>query len=486
MGLFDAFQFDPSSFDGGGLLANLRQQLQSSNQPSPLDQAQWPAGPQGNYGQTQNVGVGNYQMPVFGSAPQQEQAAIPQAAQPAQYAPQQQATPAPQQQTQPSFLGPQAPGLGDKVSAGFSGFGAGGKTGGLVGALTGALSGFSSGQSSDPRVIAQQNLKAQYDSLVPTLGPQKAMLAVLNPEAGKTLLQEALTNKEKYQQTGEDGLGRKTYGFVNEREQTVNGKPISQQPQDMGGGLGNMDLTGGDYLASLPKAQANTVQMMVEGKIPPPSSFALSKPYWQNMLAAAKNYDPTFDATNWSGRVAGVKDFSAGKSSEMVRSANQTLHHVGALIDSMDNLGNKDYPLWNRAGNAIQEATGSGAQGAFRTNAHAVAEELAKVFKGANLSDAEIHAWEKNLHENMSPEQQKTQVVKLNELLTGSLHALEEKRTNSMGPLAAEKAGPLLKDEAQRVLERMNKWASNNGSASTGAATGSNPNIDALLKKYGH
>jgi hypothetical protein len=135
----------------------------------------------------------------------------------------------------------------------------------------------------------------------------------------------------------------------------------------------------------------------------------------------------------------------------------------------MDALKNGDYPLFNRIGNAAAEATGSGAQGSFRTNAHAVAEELSKVFKGSNLSDAEIHAWEQNLHENMSPEQQRTQVAKLGELLRGSLSALEEKRLNSIGPVAVEKQGPLIKEEGQRVLERIEKWTRKNGAADTAA-----------------
>lgn len=232
-----------------------------------------------------------------------------------------------------------------------------------------------------------------------------------------------------------------------------------------------MDLTGADYLSTLPKAQANTVQMMVEGKLAPPSSFALSKPYWQNMISAAKNYDPSFDATQWSGRVAGVKDFSAGKSSEMVRSANQTLHHTGQLLNSMDALNNGSYPLINKIGNAATEATGGGAPGAFRTNAHAVAEELSKVFKGNNLSDTEIKSWEQNLNENMSPEQQRTQVAKLRDLLQGSLQALEEKRQNSIGPIAADKQGPLIKPEGQAVLKRIQDWISKG----TGAAQGTAP-----------
>jgi hypothetical protein len=128
------------------------------------------------------------------------------------------------------------------------------------------------------------------------------------------------------------------------------------------------------------------------------------------------------------------------------------------LLASAEDLHNGDYPLLNRAGNAYAEQTGSGTQGAFRTNAHAVAEELSKVFKGSNLSDAEIHSWEANLHENMSPAQQRAQIGKLRDLLQGSLQALEEKRTNSIGPIAADKQGPLIKEEGQRVLGLLDRW----------------------------
>src|SRR6202034_2763228 len=96
------------------------------------------------------------------------------------------------------------------------------------------------------------------------------------------------------------------------------------------GGLGDMSKSGPAYLATIPAQQRGIVQAMIEGRQPPPSSFALAKPYWQNMIAAAQNVDPTFDAAGWSGRVAGVKDFASGKSAEMVRSANQTLQHVNA------------------------------------------------------------------------------------------------------------------------------------------------------------
>jgi len=454
MALFDGY-FDPSAVQGGGggMIDRLLSQLQIQQQVQPSQGFQdQPTGTPEN-----PVAVGDYQMPRIGGgfdapAPQPDPAAIPQNAQPAQYQ-------IPQAQPAPTLGPAPTPGGFGGAMRGFTANMQGGPLGMLAGGIAGAMG---MGQGT-PEANARSVLMQQYQSLIPVLGEQKARLAVLNPDAQKILLNEALTNKQKYV-TIKDAMGAEHPAFVNEIDQTINGKPLAQfsQPGGTNGGLGNPELTGAEYLATLPKAQANTVQMMVEGKMPPPSSFALSKPYWQNMIAAAKNYDPTFDGSLWSGRVAGVKDFSAGKSSEMVRSANQTMHHVGALIDSMDNLGNGDYPILNKVGNYVAEQKGSGAQGAFRTNAHAVAEELSKVFKGSNLSDAEIHAWEQNLNQDMSPEQQRTQVAKLNELLKGSLHALEEKRLNSMGPVAAEKAGPLLKPDAQLVLDKMEQWIKKN------------------------
>lgn len=82
--------FDPANFRGGlggllDMLPALQTQLKpggfptaqpqagvTANQPSPLDDAQWPAGPKNYYGQDRNVTVGNYEMPQFGSGPKSD------------------------------------------------------------------------------------------------------------------------------------------------------------------------------------------------------------------------------------------------------------------------------------------------------------------------------------------------------------------------------------------------------------------------------
>ncbi len=176
MGLFDNFQFDPQSFDSGGLLAQLRTQLQG-NQPSPLDNAQWPAGPVGNYGQTQNVAVGDYQMPQFGQAPQPDPAAIPQNAQAVQYMPQQQQQ-APQQET---------PGFGDRIGAGLSGFV---NAGGPLQAIGNLVSGVATGTTPENQTVKALVARGLDPATAQTVARDPSLLRSVIPQlmgtAGQT------------------------------------------------------------------------------------------------------------------------------------------------------------------------------------------------------------------------------------------------------------------------------------------------------------
>jgi hypothetical protein len=221
-----------------------------------------------------------------------------------------------------------------------------------------------------------------------------------------------------------------------------------------------MNLTGKEYLASIPVAQRGTVQGMVEGTIAPPSSFALSKPYWQNMIAAAKNVDPTFDSASWSGRVAGMKSFKSGSDAGTVRSANQVLGHISDLTDKADELHNSDYSTWNRVKNTWESQTGADAPNNWMTQAHAVADEMSTFMKGAGRSsDTEIKQWAESLSPNMSPQQQRGAIKTLMGIYDHALQALEDKRTGAIGSVAAEKLGPLVTQAGQRAMDKVNKWA---------------------------
>lgn len=303
--------FDPSNYGGSqsGLLDFLRSpqwQYQTPDAPQRIQ-----VGPQ----QADPIAVGGYQMPRIGAAATFDPAQVNLAGNSAPVEGQlppavanAQAGPSPQSpQEQPQQLPPALGGnqIGGNFGAGLQNFI--NTPGGLLQKTLGAGIGASTGQRTDPAGMQQQNLKAQYDSLLPILGPQKALLAVMNPEAGKTLLTEALTNKEKYTQTGEDAFGNKQYGFVNEREQTINGQPINAGSQGatssfLAPGVKQVDssLQGPEYLNQFsPEIQAS-VKDYIAGRSMPTGNAR--KGFTQAVKMIAQKYgsdigEPADDAT---------------------------------------------------------------------------------------------------------------------------------------------------------------------------------------------
>jgi len=194
MGLFDSY-FDPQQFqDSGGLLGRLlslqqtqgryqpdgdfNSQSAAGGQPSSTPQASVSASPQPaapalaaalsnpqtpDYGQTQNVAVGNYQMPLFGGTD------VAQASQ-------------------------QPPDLGDRLSAGFQSW-AHTPLGNPFAALANGIAGLGSGQRTDPAADGSQDLNSKYQALRPILGDHNAMLAIVHPDVGKTLITQALAGQ---------------------------------------------------------------------------------------------------------------------------------------------------------------------------------------------------------------------------------------------------------------------------------------------------
>lgn len=286
MGLFDALQFDPASYNQSGLLSRLKTLIdeqkfnpiapaqagapQYDTMGNPLGYQSEPTNPFGPV--PTNIDPSKFQTPqgpftsgVAGvpfAGPLNMASVAPQ---PAPDQPQQQAaapgmpldiTPKLSAEAQTDFSAQsRSPVALDTQGGGTSPFGGGGffdnlnagvqnlaNSSGPLPGLFNMASGFATGKRTDPAGIQQQNLKAQYDALVPMLGPQKAMLAVLNPEAGKTLIAQALEKKQySFQKLDNDTVVRQdpmtgkvdvAYGNP-DRADTItgpDGKPIPIPP----------------------------------------------------------------------------------------------------------------------------------------------------------------------------------------------------------------------------------------------------------------
>lgn len=428
-------------------------------------------------------GQNGYQMPQFGTPSDYS----PQTAQTAQ-------SPStdisaqsrqPDQSVQPAFLQPPTQGSFGGAFRGMAANAAAGPLGMLMGAIGGAA-GMGRG---NPQDIAQQNLSAQYHALRQSLeangdskqdAASKAMLAVMNPEAGKTILPELFTQKAELKLIN-DGFGGQRPAVWNPIDKTLNGKPVEEfnksggasNSQDVFDNISRAKAAGAtpEQLYQLaPPQLRDGVQAMIEGRGIPTNLSARGDARNQAIMLAHA-IDPTFNESEIPGRVKGYSDFyGGGKSSEGLRKINQSALHFGELVtDKMPNLPGTPIPAVNAVANVVNtQLLGKGTAGNFVVNAHALADELSTMFKGAGISDAEIRAWESNLSPNMSDEQQRGMAKTLLGLYRDGVTGWEKKRMESVGPVVSAQKGPLLGPEAEAALQKVDAFANNRPAKPTG------------------
>jgi hypothetical protein len=276
-------------------------------------------------------------------------------------------------------------------------------------------------------------------------------------------------DKSKVVQTGEDGLGQKQFGIFNPSDGSI--KPITPPGGgSAGGGLGDMTKTGAEYLATVPAQQRGVLQGMVNGTIQPPSSFAASKPYWQSMLAAAKNLDPNFDANTWASRHKMSTDIaSSGNSSigGILANGKSSFSHLADLSESMAGLGNAshDYPgggaaayAQNYVGNKVLAGSDTRAKiKAINDNLGHYGQESTKFYSGTGGGAEErMNALKEMNPETTSSAEMASYVEKEKALMLERLREKERNIRDVMGEDYLQKH-PVMTSEFQTTIDKIDK-----------------------------
>lgn len=218
-----------------------------------------------------------------------------------------------------------------------------------------------------------------------------------------------------------------------QRAPTGKWEKVADDGQTAAGPAGDFSKTGDDYLKTLPNAQALQVKALAEGRMAFPSGFALRSPYWQTMLQAVGQYDPSFDAVNYNARSKTRNDFTSGKAAGDIKALNTAIGHIGQLDQAINNLGNNRFPLNNAIANWIGNQTGDPRVKQFETDRNAVVAETVRVFRGGVGSAADIKEWTEKLNAADSPEQLHGVVSELAGLLDSRLQAVGDQYNKGMG-----------------------------------------------------
>jgi hypothetical protein len=188
-------------------------------------------------------------------------------------------------------------------------------------------------------------------------------------------------------------------------------------------------------LSSVDPGTQAVIKQLVDYKYQLPSGIALSKPYWQNVLQRAAQYDPSFDATQYNTRLGLRKDFTSGKSAQSINALNTVIGHLDTLQESgekMNNFGGIATPL-NGPVNAIESAFGDPRKNRFELSKQAVADELTRAWRQAGGTEADIAGWSQRFSSSNSPSQLHAAVQQAKTLLASKLASLKAQYETGMG-----------------------------------------------------
>jgi hypothetical protein len=194
---------------------------------------------------------------------------------------------------------------------------------------------------------------------------------------------------------------------------------------------GQPGQTGDAYLATLPPATAATVKAIGEGREAPPAAANRSKEA-QAILGALNQSYPGYDATKFPTYAATRKAFTSGPIGTAINSFNTAITHLNALESHLPD--NTALPAANAVQNWWRSATGSAALQPFRADATAVANEVAKAYKGGVISEGEFNHMNRLLDENASPAQLKANIAEFRNLLNGKLESYRKQWESAMPP----------------------------------------------------
>lgn len=223
--------------------------------------------------------------------------------------------------------------------------------------------------------------------------------------------------------------------------------------------------TGPVTAESVPARMRGQVQAISEYRSPMPA-MGRNNPFSQELAYWVHQVNPSYDGTQFQARNKTQSAFASGKEAQNITSINTAIGHLGSLYDSAGQLGNTSFRGYNSFGNWLSKQTGKDTVKPFELAHAAVAEELGRAFKGGIATQGEVATWEKAINDADSPQQLRTSIKTITELLASRIHALEDQYESSMGK------GPdksFVREKSQQVLDRIGGGASAPGA--TGPAT---------------
>jgi len=208
---------------------------------------------------------------------------------------------------------------------------------------------------------------------------------------------------------------------------------------------GNSNLSGMDYLHSLPAGRQAMVSAIGEGRTAT-NSRTFSTAQGQALLADVTQAYPGFDQSKAESYFATRKDFTSGKTATGINSLNTVANHLSRMYDNTSK--------WSTIPGLKSLSALSGGEAArLNSDKQAVATELSKAYAAGQISEGEIKEWNKRL-DVWSPAELKSNITEIGGLLEGKLSAYQNQWENGM-PTGAVTPIQIISPAARGALDHI-------------------------------
>lgn len=314
-------------------------------------------------------------------------------------------------------------------------------------------------------IIGQRNLQSLYNAYVQSgMDPARATALTLNPQGFMDM-------QPKFQEMGENEWGQKVFGTYDPITHQMHPMPLSgttintpqTQPQTMapqnaggtnqpaatpgiGGSAGtvteggNPELTGEDFLNTVPPSFRDIIRKMASYQADP-KNLGYKDNIRTRLIAAAHQYDPTYDESAFGARSNAIKEFvSGGRMSPagQITTGNTAIAHGGSLLDLSEKVGGpNNLNVLNATGNYLNTkylgAKSDPALAEYNSLLSKFTEEMTTFYRVTGGNESDIQRDLKDLGPENSPDARKSAISRLILAANDKVGALQSRWKNAMG-----------------------------------------------------
>jgi hypothetical protein len=211
------------------------------------------------------------------------------------------------------------------------------------------------------------------------------------------------------------------------------------------------NLTGQDYLASIPKIRAEKANAIIDGRLPL-SPRQLVAPDWKQTIDDVVQADPAFDLTKPGERGKARAALVSGADAKDVKFYNTALEHQGRLASQISGTAGHAFTPANSVENAFdQHILGQSGITDYNKTASDLAGETTNFFRNGGGAEADLTRFLANNSPNQSTAQKKSGTFNNIHDISSRFDALQTKYKQLLGPNF--NLGDFISPQAKQVLE---------------------------------